>query len=629
MTLKVLKQQALESYWGHTAFRDLQEEIIDSVLNGRDTLALLPTGAGKSLCYQLPALISEGTCIVISPLLALMRDQVLQLKNKGLEAEYLSSDLDDKQTEQILYSCKMGITKLLYISPERILNNTFLTNLEEIQVSFIAVDEAHCISQWGQDFRPSYGNIRRLRSEFKNVPCLALTATATPKVLAEIQLKLELQNPKLFQKSFKRDNLNIRILELSDKQHFILQYLRYQRGSGIIYTRTRSEAEELSGFLQRNAVSNVDFYHAGLPSAERYKKQQQWLNSPYAVLIATNAFGMGIDKENVRFVLHYSPPVSIENYYQEIGRAGRDGTESDAVALWSEYELVTFTDIIKNQIPSRKQFESAVLFLYSIFQVAEGELPKDVFQLNLNRIHNFTKAQMAAIRNILSFLHNQEIIYYNELPGRSVITLNFHVQHLESLISSDAYFIEMLLRNLPGIQDHHIHFSEASLSEKLSIRPAILKERLRELQERGHITYIDGGERTVRFIQPRDDRKMRRVYWPLFEQIQKNKLQKWAEMQFFLKNEDVCKMKLILTYFGESRSKNCGKCNVCAQNLFEFMSSSVAQEIKQALSVQPAGLDELAVRLSHHKKETLLENLILLLDSGEVKMKDFRTYMLL
>ena len=274
-----LKFDTLKHFWGYDSFRDSQEEIINSIISGKDALALLPTGGGKSLCYQLPALILTGTCLVISPLLALMKDQVQQLKLRGIEAEYLSSELDELQQEEIYGRCIEGITKLLYISPERLQNRQFLERIEEIQISFIAVDEAHCISEWGQDFRPSYQNIKNFRTLFKNVPCLALTATATPKVLEDIKLKLGFTQYQIFRKSFKRENISIFIDEIADKYQRVLDLLKHNQNSGIIYTRTRKEAENLTEFLQKNKLKNVDFFHAGLSVKEKHQKQEKWLKS--------------------------------------------------------------------------------------------------------------------------------------------------------------------------------------------------------------------------------------------------------------------------------------------------------------------------------------------------------------
>ena len=621
-----LKFQTLKHFWGYDNFRDSQEEIINSVINRKDTLALLPTGGGKSLCYQLPALLLEGTCLVISPLLALMKDQVYQLKNSGIEAEYLSSELDEFDAEVIFNRCKDGLTKILYVSPERLTNRLFLQNLEEIQISFIAVDEAHCISEWGQDFRPSYQNIKAFRQNFNNIPCLALTATATPQVLREIQLKLNLNNPVLFQKSFRRTNIKIISDKISDKYQRVLNLLKYNNSSGIIYVRSRKEAEELTRFLQRNQISNVDFFHAGLPVKEKNQKQTNWINSNNQVLISTNAFGMGIDKDNVRFVIHFSPSPSIENYYQEIGRAGRDGLESHAFLLWNEQELLDFDSILRNQIPSKKEFYDIVSYLYSSFQVAENDLPENVFQLQVQRIQNFTKTSMAKIKNVLNFLHVQEIVFFNNNKSRSSLELKIAPDEIDLLSKKDAYFIELLLRNYSGLSSHKIMFSEMTMSKKIDVEVPLIKERIKELHQKNYLEYIDGALASIKFLKHRDDRAVSGKYWNLFEQIQKNKMQKWEEMKFFLQDSDYCKMKLILSYFGEKNVKNCGQCSVCEGQKESVFGRNISREIIEILKQKPSNVEEIAIKLNYYKKENILENLIHLLDSGEVKMLNFRTY---
>ncbi len=621
-----LKFQTLKHFWGYDNFRDSQEEIINSVINRKDTLALLPTGGGKSLCYQLPALLLEGTCLVISPLLALMKDQVYQLKNSGIEAEYLSSELDEFDAEVIFNRCKDGLSKILYVSPERLTNRVFLQNLEEIQISFIAVDEAHCISEWGQDFRPSYQNIKAFRQDFNNIPCLALTATATPQVLREIHLKLNLNNPVLFQKSFRRTNIKIISDKISDKYQRVLNLLKYNNSTGIIYVRTRKEAEELTRFLQRNQISNVDFFHAGLPVKEKNQKQTNWINSNNQVLVSTNAFGMGIDKDNVRFVIHFSPPPSIENYYQEIGRAGRDGLESHAFLLWNEQELSDLDSILRNQIPSKKEFYDIVSYLYSSFQVAENDLPETVFQLQVQRIQNFTKASMAKIKNVLNFLHVQEIVFFNNNKSRSSLELKIAPDDIDLLSKKDAYFIELLLRNYSGLSSHKIMFSEMTMSKKIDVDVFLIKQRIKELQQKNFLEYIDGALASIKFLKHRDDRAISGKYWNLFEQIQKNKLQKWEEMKFFLQDSDYCKMKLILSYFGEKNVKNCGQCSVCENQKESVFGRDISREIIEILKQKPSNVEEIAIKLNYYKKENILENLIHLLDSGEVKMLNFRTY---
>ncbi|MEC5157974.1 ATP-dependent DNA helicase RecQ [Chryseobacterium sp. MP_3.2] len=620
--------QTLSHFWGYDAFKDSQEEIIDAVISGKDTLALLPTGGGKSMCYQLPALILEGTCLVISPLLALMKDQVFQLKNNGIEAEYLSSELDEYEAEIIFNRCKSGLTKLLYLSPERLTNRLFLQHLEEIQVSFIAVDEAHCISEWGQDFRPSYQNIKQFRENLKKIPVLALTATATPKVLQEIQLKLNLRGTSIFQKSFRRTNIKIISDQVSDKYERILNLMKFNNSSGIIYVRSRKETEELTHFLRKNDIKNVDYFHAGLPVKEKNEKQNYWIKSHNHVLVSTNAFGMGIDKDQVRFVAHFSPPQSLENYYQEIGRAGRDGLESFAFLLWNDQELRNFDEILYRQIPNKAEFQNMVTYLYSCFQIAENDLPENIFQLHVSRIQNYTKYTFAKINNVLNFLHHQEIIFMNTYQSLSTIEMKIKPDELDLLAKKDAYFMELLFRNVSGLNTHKQKLSELNFSKKIGSEIHVVKERIREMQQKKYLEYIDGNMSSIKFLKHRDDRAIGGQYWNLFEQIQKNKIQKWEEMKFFVQNTDFCKMKMILSYFGEKNVKNCGKCSVCDQQKEQVFGRNIGTEIIQILQQKPSSVEEISMRLNYFEKENILENLIHLLDSGKVKMLNFRTYTL-
>ncbi|MDR2207072.1 MAG: RecQ family ATP-dependent DNA helicase [Flavobacteriaceae bacterium] len=626
ITYQKLKSETLQNFWGYSEFRDRQESVIDSVISGKDTLVLFPTGGGKSLCYQLPAIILEGTCLVISPLLALMKDQVADLRNRGIEAEYLSSEMDNSEAENIYSRCKDGITKILYVSPERLNNTQFLQNIEDIQISFIAVDEAHCISEWGQDFRPSYQNIKTFRKEFKNVPCIALTATATPKVLDEIKEKLELQNPNIFQKSFNRKNIRIITDEISDKYTAILDFLRFNPTSGIIYARTRKETEELAHFLKKQNIPNADFYHAGLTGKEKNAKQKKWLAGNSEVLISTNAFGMGIDKENVRFVIHLSPPASIENYFQEIGRAGRDSEDSIAILYWNKFEMQNLDEILKHQIPDKQEFLKIITYLYSIFQIADFDTSEKFHQFDIQRIKTLTKISLPKIKNVLTFLHNQEIIYYNVGKSLSSLELKFPYEEYESLPKKDAYFIELLMRNLENLTSKKIYFSEQKLAEKLGVDAFLLKTRIRELMQQNLLEYIDGAFASIKFTAPRNDRSFEGHRWKLFFQIQKNKIRKWEEMKYYIGENSVCKMRMILAYFGEKNTSNCGHCNVCIEKKSGFFNSDLPLEILQILKQKPCILEELFVKLPFHKKEKIRENIILLLDSGKVKMLDFKTY---
>lgn len=624
---ELLLEKTLKQFWGYDEFRSGQRDIILSVLEGKDTLALLPTGGGKSLCYQLPAIVSEGMCLVVSPLLALMRDQVDALLGMGIEAELLSSDLDEFDEEAVYSRCKEGLVKILYVSPERLKNSLFITNIQDIHVSFIAVDEAHCISEWGQDFRPNYKNIKNFRLEFKNVACLALTATATDKVIHEITDKLGFHQPQVFKKSFKRNNLNIITENSSNKYQRILEFLKQNTGSGIIYTRTRRDAEELASFIKQHNFLNIDFFHAGLPVAEKEKLQKRWLESRYHVLVSTNAFGMGIDKDDVKFVIHLSPSSTIENYYQEIGRAGRNGEEALALLLWNEQEIGNINQTFANQIPNKAEYQRIVTYLYSLFQVGEQDFTDRTFQLDIVRLRNLTKLSAAKIKNVLGFLHNQEILFYKNTVSASTVMSLVKPDELDQLASSDAYFMEMLFRNLPGLSIQKVLFGEHSFCKKNGLDSQKFKERLLQMQKAGYLEYLDGSLGAIKFLKPRNDRQIAGEYWKLFYQIQKNKLRKWEENKFYIQDNDFCKMKLILNYFGESDAGNCGKCSVCRKKNAN-KANSLTSEILYQLTMTPMGLDQMAAKLNFHSKVTIQETLIFLLDIGKVKMLDYKTYRL-
>lgn len=625
---EILILNTLKKYWGFDEFKNLQKDIVLSLLEGKDILALLPTGAGKSLCYQLPSLLLEGTALIISPLISLMRNQVIELNEKGIPSEYLSAELDD-ESEMIYENIASQKVKILYISPERLNSKDFLRKISSYKISLIAVDEAHCISEWGQDFRPSYLKIKNIKSLFPNVPILALTATATKKVTSDIIEKLELRNPIVYSNSFQRDNIKINCLEVSDKFQKIYNYLHFhQNNSGLIYVRTRKESEDLFHFLQSKGIGNIDYYHAGLSAEDKNNKQHTWQNQANHILIATNAFGMGIDKPDVRFIIHLSPPNSIENFYQEIGRAGRDGLVSESFLLWNKVELNDIDGLLSHQISSKSEFSKVISYLYSIFQVGENEIAENVFSFDFVKFQSLLKIPAAKIRNILKFLHHENLILYKEDKNSSSLKLLVNPNELDSLSKKDSYFLEILLRNIDGISQYPTIFSENELCKILGLNRQLFKERLVELQKNQYIEYVDGSLSQIKFLKERNSKDIEGKYWNMFLEIQRNKIQKWEEMKFFIQNSSHCRMKLILNYFDEKSEQNCGICDYCEKNLINNKDSNLPQKILEVLRQKPYQFDEISIQLYQFEKEEIFENLIQLLNTKQIKMYNYNTYMI-
>lgn len=624
---KSLKYKILQENWGFGSFRDLQEPIIDSILSGKDTLALLPTGGGKSLCYQLPALMKEGVCLVVSPLLALMKDQVEQLQNLGIQADFLSSDLDILQEEEVFSNCKNGATKLLYISPERLSNQEFLKNIEQIDFSFLVVDEAHCISEWGQDFRPSYKNIKTFRERFNHLPCLALTATATPKVLEEIISLLKMEKFSLFRKEIKRENININVLKIEDKYSSILEFLKYNKFSGLIYVSTRKDAEQLYQFVKNNGNYAVDFFHAGLSKEQKKHKQEWWKNSTGNVLIATNAFGMGIDKSDVRFVIHFSPPATIENYYQEIGRAGRDGRPSTAYLLWNERDFERKDGLLQSKFLTKKEFQKIISEIYSYYFIADMDSVDREFSLDLSQMSKVLGEKPQRIKVVLEFMNHHGLIFFRDKKTKSSIELLLPHNEIDSLPYSEGYFLELLLRNIVGFTYGKVKFDEFYLAEKLRISREILKEKIEEMQRKNYVVYNDGQQYGIFFIKERNQRSLEGEYWALFNQIQKNQIRKWEEMKFFITDEVFCKELLILNYFGHHQSgEKCGRCSSCRSGKNDVSQEKLEQRILNILDGNSAGLEQICILLKNFDKEKVQDCLSVLLNDGKIKMLNYKTY---
>jgi len=500
--------EVLKKYWGYDSFRPLQAEIIDSVLAGNDTLALLPTGGGKSVCFQVPSLLSDGLCLVISPLIALMKDQVLNLKKKGIPALSIYSGMSFVEVKKTLQNAAYGNFEFLYVSPERLQTELFLEYLPLIKVNLIAVDEAHCISQWGYDFRPAYLHIAELREYFPDVPVLALTASATAEVQKDIREKLLFRkSQKFFQQSFERPNLSYSAFHLFSKENKLLTIVKKVDGSGIVYCKTRRRTKEVAELLNQNGIV-ADFYHAGLSTEERHKKQEDWINNKTRIICCTNAFGMGIDKPDVRTVVHFDVPDALENYYQEAGRAGRDGKKSYAVLLYSEAELESLKKQIDIRFPANEVIKKVYADLCNFLQLPSNSGEGLSYDFDLNTFAKNFKLDAYTINSVLKILEQEELISYSEQFFQpSTVEFSIDKQHLNDFEKSHPQYLHVvkgLLRSYDGIFDFPSFINEAELSSFVGINKELLIKILLELKALGIIDYIPQKEKPqIYFIKNR------------------------------------------------------------------------------------------------------------------------------
>ena len=486
------KQQLLTKYWGFSSFKPLQEDIITSILEGNDTLALLPTGGGKSLCYQLPALLMEGTALVISPLIALMEDKVKSLENRGIKAMYFESHPKSLPLSQQIDNCIYGNYKVVYTSPERLTNDIFLQQISQAPLSLIAVDEAHCISEWGHDFRPAYRKINKIRSIFPSLPVLALTASATPKVVQDIQSELVFKEPKVFRQSFKRPNLAYKIWKTEDKYNTAAQIVRHQKGSSIIYCNTRRQTEQLAYIFNQSGLSS-DFFHGGLSADDKKKKLSDWQNGSIQHITATTAFGMGIDKANVRTLVHMQLPESIEHYYQETGRAGRDGKTANAYLLFHEGDPQELKNQFLNYIPTNQELTATYKDLCNFFHIAYGEGVDQVYVLDFDRFCERYKRNRRKTLYCLEQFDREGILSLNTIKEKYIrMEAKCSSTQATAFIgeqTTDAKVLEFLMRKYPYF------FTESTIVDpsKECTTLALSKDRfyaaLESLQQLGYLRY--------------------------------------------------------------------------------------------------------------------------------------------
>ncbi len=607
--LKVLKK-----YWGYDTFRPLQAEIIDSVLGGNDTLALLPTGGGKSVCFQVPSLLNDGLCLVISPLIALMKDQVLNLKKKGIPALSIYSGMSFIEVKKTLQNAAYGNFKFLYVSPERLQTELFLEFFPLIKVNLIAVDEAHCISQWGYDFRPAYLHIADLRDYFPDVPVLALSASATSVVQKDIREKLLFRkSQKFFQQSFERPNLSYSAFHLFSKENKLLTVLNKVAGSGIVYCKTRRRTKEVAELLKQNGIS-ADYYHAGLSTEDRNSKQEDWINNKTRIISCTNAFGMGIDKPDVRTVIHYDVPDALENYYQEAGRAGRDGKKSYAVLLYSDAELESLKKQIDIKFPANEVIKKVYGDLCNFLQLPSNSGEGFSYDFDLNTFAKNFKLDAYTINSILKILEQEELISYSDQFFQpSTVEFLVDKQHLNDFEKSHPQYqdvVKGLLRSYDGIFDFPSFINEVELSKFVGINKDFLIKILFELKGLGIIDYTPQKEKPqIYFLQ-------NRVKTDELFINQKNILKRkeayekrLKAMISFCKSQDQCRSSMISFYFNECNLPPCGICDNCLRNKNVMISSeefnSISFEIKKISGKEPVTAKMIIEKLPQVKESKI------------------------
>lgn len=580
--LKILKQ-----YWGYDHFRGIQEDIIRSVGEGKDTLGLMPTGGGKSITFQVPALAQEGLCLVITPLIALMKDQVRNLRERGIKATAVYSGMTREEILIALENCIFGNYKFLYISPERLGTEIFQIKLRSMHVSLITVDESHCISQWGYDFRPAYLKIADIRQLLPGVPVIALTATATPEVVKDIQERLQFHQENVFRMSFERKNLAYIVRHTEDKEGEMLHILQRVNGSSIVYTRNRKKTKEIALLLNRNHIT-ATFYHAGLSDETKDLRQKAWLKGEYRVMVATNAFGMGIDKPDVRLVIHADVPDSPEAYFQEAGRAGRDGMKAYAVLLFCPRDKITLKQRISDTFPEKDYIRKVYEDINFYYQMAMGDGLGCTFAFNLDEFcHNFKHFPVQTDSALKILTRAGYLEYTDEQDNASRIMFTLTKEELYRIHEQNAdteKLIRILLRTYTGLFTDYAYINEELLAKRSGLSRSQIYETLLFLT-RQHILHYIPGKKTPYIIYTRERQETDRIYLSkeVYEERKESYRRRIEAMIEYAESENKCRSRMLLHYFGEKNEHNCGQCDVCLQHHHSGLKQSQFDEISHQI----------------------------------------------
>ncbi len=606
-------RKILTRYWGHTHFRPLQEDLIKSVGEGIDTLGLMPTGGGKSITFQIPALASPGICIVITPLIALMKDQVDRLKKMEIKAQAVHSGMTREEIDIALDNCIYGDYKFLYISPERIRTELFRKRVASMNVNLVAVDEAHCISQWGYDFRPSYLNIAEIKQYIQGeVPILALTATATSKVVDDIMDKLGFRKKNVLKASFERKNLVYLVRKVEDKNEYLLSTVSKVKGSGIIYVRSRKKTREIAQFLVANNIA-ADYYHAGLKREIKDKKQNAWSSGNPRIIVATNAFGMGIDKADVRFVMHWDIPDSIESYFQESGRAGRDGNKAWAVQLYYESDVKRVRDRVEAKFPPVEYIKNIYELLCNFLQVPVGSGKNVVYDFNLAEFVSKYRLSVTQAYNSLKFLQRENYIELTEeLNNPSRVHFKVGRDDLYKFQVANASldgFIKLLLRSYTGMFSEYVAVNEEYLSKTSGLSRDVIYQFLKKLAGHNIINYIPGKKTAlIIFTEERLDKKSLYISPDNHRNVKEKYLERLEEMIKYISSQTRCRASMLLDYFGQD-SVRCGMCDVCMSrnelDLSKYEFDRILEEMKKLLEKGALSSQQLVEKIDADKERSV------------------------
>ncbi|MBI4930453.1 MAG: RecQ family ATP-dependent DNA helicase [Bacteroidetes bacterium] len=619
-------QQILLKHWGYSQFRPLQEEIINSVLDENDTLALMPTGGGKSICFQVPALVKEGTCLVISPLIALMKDQVENLKAKGIKAMAITSAMNKREIDIAFDNCVHGNYKFLYLSPERLETEIARERIKKMKVNLIAVDEAHCISQWGYDFRPSYMKIAELRELVPAIPILALTATATPEVAKDIQQKLLFKKENLLKKSFERKNLAYVVVKEEDKMNRLLKIIAKIKGTGIVYVRNRKKTQEIADFLHRSKIS-ADFYHAGLEAHIRDAKQESWIQNKVRVIVCTNAFGMGIDKPDVRFVVHMDLPDCIEAYFQEAGRAGRDEKKSYAVLLYNDSDKIEMEHNLQMSFPAMEEIKKTYQALANYFQIPIGAGQGSMFEFDISDFCSHYSLNHLIAFNAIKFLEKEGYISMTDAfyqPSRIHFSINkeelykFQVEH-----TGFDEFIKLLLRSYSGVFDGYVKIAEQELGKRMGKSVDNIRALLNELEKLEVLSYLPQTEMPkMIFLRERIDAKNIHISSENFQKRKQKSVERKDGMLHYVESKTKCRNVMLLSYFGETDSYRCGICDFCLErNKLELSNlefEKVTEQLKILLAKRSLSLSELVNAIKNSSEDKSIKVIQWLIDNNKL-----------